>query len=212
MKEEKGAGREQEEIKVFSIDNIQDIPPAEQMERDAAMLPYKEANITCRIPKEKFSLDSAACRDVILRVIKEEQPICYTYLCKRIAKIFGFGHAGSTVQNAVAVIALQCYSVRAADGTHYVWLNQQSAAGYSSYRGKSPRAINEIPEVEIANAVIEVVKEEFSLPKEKIPTLVARKLGFASAAAKIKEVVGAVICLLEQQNRIRIKDDHVSLP
>lgn len=212
MKEEKGEGREQEEIKVFSIDNIQDIPPAEQMERDAAMLPYKEANITCRIPKEKFSLDSAACRDVILRVIKEEQPICYTYLCKRIAKIFGFGHAGSTVQNAVAVIALQCYSVRAADGTHYVWLNQQSAAGYSSYRGKSPRAINEIPEVEIANAVIEVVKEEFSLPKEKIPTLVARKLGFASAAAKIKEVVGAVICLLEQQNRIRIKDDHVSLP
>ena len=39
----------------------------------------------------------------------------------------------------------------------------------------------------------EVIKEEFSLPKDKIPTIAARKLGFSSAGAKICDVINNVI-------------------
>ena len=49
------------------------------------------------------------------------------------------------------------------------------------------------------NVIKEVVEEEFSLPKDKIPTLAARKLGFSSAGTKINEVVKEALLLLEKK-------------
>jgi len=91
------------------------------------------------------------------------------------------------------------------------WLDEESASGYECYRAPSPRSMTEIPAIEIANAIKEVVKEEFSLPKEKIPTIAARKLGFSSAGAKICDVIHKTIDLLAKNSVVVINNGLVSL-
>ncbi len=61
------------------------------------------------------------------------------------------------------------------------------------------------------NAVREVVEEEFSVPKDKIPPLAARKLGFARTGPKIYDVVLVAIDLLEKAGIITINNDYISL-
>jgi len=61
------------------------------------------------------------------------------------------------------------------------------------------------------NAVKEVLREEFSLPKDKIPSVTARKLGFSTAGIKIAEVVRKVLLLMEQEGTIVVNNDQVLL-
>jgi hypothetical protein len=60
------------------------------------------------------------------------------------------------------------------------------------------------------NAVREVILEEFSLPKEKIPTIAARKLGFSNAGAKIAETINAVLDMMLRNSDIREVNGMVS--
>jgi hypothetical protein len=90
-------------------------------------------------------------------------------------------------------------------------LDKESAEAFQGYRAPSPRSITEIPAVEIANAIQEVIEEEFSLPIDKIPTIAARKLGFSSAGAKINETIKKVLLSLEKNATIVINNDLVSL-
>ena len=149
---------------------------------------------------------------MIKRILKDEQPVTESYLCKRFAKALGFGHAGANIQRAVSFALSGLYQdPLSACGVYSFWLNEESAKGYRGYRAPSPRSITEIPTIEIVNAIKEVIEEEFSLPKDKIPTIAARKLGFSSAGAKISEVIKAVLTLLEQNAVIINNNGLVSL-
>ena len=56
-----------------------------------------------------------------------------------------------------------------------------------------------------------MVEEELSLPKDKIPTIAVRKLGFYSAGAKINEIIMAVLDLLEKNGKVSINNDYVKM-
>lgn len=97
------------------------------------------------------------------------------------------------------------------DGVYSFWLNEKSANDFKGYRAPSNRSIAEIPAIEIENAIKEIVSEEFSLPKDKIPTIAARKLGFSSAGAKISETINKAVDLLETQKVVTVTNGSVSL-
>ena len=201
---------EPQPVKSFSVSELQSAPE-EPATKNAAMQPYVEAeSVSLAVNKDNFNPQNSKVKSIVRNIIKTEQPICQNYLCKRLAKALGFGHAGPNIQATVTWAASSCYLVKSDIGSDYYFVDKKSAEGYNAYRGKSPRTISEIPQIEIVNAILEVVSEEFSLPQDKIPTLAAKKLGFASAAAKIRESINAVISILSSQNRILIKGDNVS--
>ena len=144
--------------------------------------------------------------------MKDEQPATEGYLCKRLARVIGFGHAGANVQRAVSFALSRLYrDPLSVDGINSFWLDEKSVIDYKNYRAPSPRSITEIPTIEIANAIKEVIEEEFSLPKDKIPTIAARKLGFSSAGAKICDVINKTIDLLEKDSVVVIANGLVSI-
>ncbi|MBP5643058.1 MAG: DUF3320 domain-containing protein, partial [Bacteroidales bacterium] len=212
---ESGIIKEKEEDKasyVFDAAKIKDSGISDDVVRNKAMKPYKESNISVVVDKDKFNPFTERNISIVKRILKVEQPATESYLCKRFAKVIGFGHAGANVQKAVsnALTELYCDPL-SVDGIYSFWLDEESAKGYKYYRAPSPRNITEIPAIEIANAIKEVVEEEFSLPKDKIPTIAARKLGFSSAGAKINEVVNAVLETLEKKSVVIISNGLVSL-
>jgi hypothetical protein len=96
------------------------------------------------------------------------------------------------------------------DGIYSFWTDKESADGYRYYRAPSPRTITEIPTVEVANVIKEIVKEEFSLPKDKIPGIAAKKLGFSSTGAKINDVINKTIDLLEKNAILVVTNGQVT--
>ena len=204
---------EEHEPYVFDAEKIKSSVVTEEVVRNKSMMPYRECEIeVSNIDKEAFNPRDRRNVEIIRRILINEQPATESYLCKRLAKALGFGHAGANIQRAVSLAVSGLYrDPVAVNGVNSYWLDSESASGYSFYRAPSPRVITEIPGIEIANAIKEVVGEEFSLPKDKIPTIAARKLGFSSAGAKICEVINTVLMMLEKDNVVVINNGLVSL-
>jgi hypothetical protein len=202
---------EPQPVKSFSVSELQSAPE-EPATKNAAMQPYVEAeSVSLAVNKDNFNPQNSKVKSIVRNIIKTEQPICQNYLCKRLAKALGFRHAGPNIQAAVTWAASSCYLVKSDIGSDYYFMDKKTAEDYKSYRGKSTRSITEIPQVEIANAILEVVSEEFALHQDKISTLAAKKLGFASAASKIRETINAVISILTSQGKLVVKNDSVTI-
>ena len=202
---------EAKDVSTFSVKSLK-AKAEEDISKNAGMVPYIEAEIVDYPGGKYYFYPEDPChKETILDILTVEQPACFNYLCKRLAKSLGFGHAGSNIQAAVTHATKGCYKVKSKITSDYYFIDKETADNYKSYRGKSPRSIAEIPQVEIENAIIEVVREEFALPQDKIPTLAAKKIGFASAASKIREAINSTILILIDQNRIIAKDNFVTL-
>ena len=198
---------------VFDADKIKEAGISDSVIRNKALRAYKECEISVmNVDKESFNPYDEKYGRIIKKILKDEQPATEGYLCKLLARALGFGHAGANVQRAVSFALSGLYQdPLSVNGIYSFWLNEESAKGYQGYRAPSPRSITEIPAIEIVNAIKEVIEEEFSLPKDKIPTIAARKLGFSSAGAKICEVINAVLIMLEQNAFISNSNGLVSL-
>ena len=198
---------------VFDAERIKESGIPDSVVRNKALRPYNECEIeTKNVDKDSFNPYDERYAKIIKSILKDEQPATESYLCKRFAKAIGFGHAGANVQRAVSFALSSLYQdPLSIDGIYSFWLDEKSAIDYKSYRAPSPRSITEIPTIEIANAIKEVIYEEFSLPKDKIPTIAARKLGFSSAGAKICDIINKTIGLLEKNSVVVITNGSVPL-
>ena len=200
-------------LKAFCTDHIKKTDILKEPERNQGQIPYIEAEVTVpAIDKAAYDPTAAYNTKVIRQILAKEQPITEGYLCKRVARLFGFGHAGANIQKAVSIAMTKFYrDPLSLGGVSSLWLDETSSKDYKTYRSPSPRSITEIPVCEVMNAVNEVILEEFSLPKEKIPTIAARKLGFSNAGAKIVETIYAVLDIMLQKGDIREVNGMLSL-
>ena len=197
----------------FSVDSIRESQTIEGPKRNEKQRPYVEANIAPPVTdKLTYNPERRYNETYIRSFLTAEQPMLDSYLCKRLAKLFGFSHVGANIQRGVELAGAKFYRVPLACGEGYtLWLDEQSALSFDYYRSPSPRTITEIPEVEIMNAIKEVISEEFSLPKDKIPALTARKLGFSNTGAKISEAVTSLLDLMTRQQIIKETNGLVAL-
>lgn len=198
---------------VFDNDKIKEEKISETETRNQGQRPYVECNIAnISINKEFYNPFDEINGRIIRKILKVEQPVTESYLCKVLARTLGFGHAGVNIQRAVSIVASNLYQdPLSVGGILSFWLSEDDARNFKGYRAPSLRSIMEIPAIEIANAIKETLKEEFSLPSDRIPTIVARKLGFSNAGAKINETIKAVLFLLAQNSEILVNNGFVSL-
>ena len=200
-------------LKAFSSENFNKTDVIKEPEKNQGQIPYVEAEVTVpAIDKSAYDPTASYNAKVIRQILAKEQPITENYLCKRLARLFGFGHAGANVQKAVTLATSKFYrDPLSLGGVSSLWLDEEKSKDYKAYRSPSPRSITEIPVREVMNAVREVILEEFSLPKEKIPTIAARKLGFSNAGAKITETINAILDMMLRNSDIREVNGMVSL-
>ncbi len=198
---------------VFDDRQIQQSKAHQPDQRDQKMKPYEEAKVSyVQTDKSLFRPEDPKCREIIREIVRIEQPITESYLGKRLAKSLGYSYASTNVMKAIELATRSLYREKSVvDGEPCYWLEKKYADAYTFYRSGSPRSISEIPAVEVVNAVKEVIQEEFSLPKSRIPSVVAKKLGFGSVGSKISETVNNVLNWLEQCGVINVNGEMVSM-
>ncbi len=214
------AGKDQEspaEIRqpayVFDASRIRQTEVRDEELRDRCMMPYTEAVILNYEVEDKstFNPEDRSNKAVVFEIVRMEQPITEHYLAKRLAKTLGYVSPSKNIMKALEIATRSFYRENSpVDGQPVYWLEKRYADAYAYYRSPSPRAINEIPSIEIINAVKEVLREEFSAPISKISGAVLKKLGF-NFGPKLSEAVMDVVNWMIQKGIITVSGEMASL-
>ena len=158
--------------------------------------------------KLKFNEESTVLRqrvtERISRLLDKEQPIMNTLVYKRMAEYLGLTRAGQRVQEYLDVI-LMAHAYRDPrsdkDGDIY-WKSASDADGYDSYRTGGNRDANDIPVIEAANAVVDIIQQNISVPMDELKRVTALQLGFTRRGAKVDALTERAVRLLLREQRI----------
>lgn len=128
------------------------------------------------------------------RVIAAEAPITEALLTRRVLQGFGITRAGSRIQGRTQAILNQLNCRRTAQGnTVLFWRQDQDPAAFAEYRpagtGIHAREAGDVPLVEVAQAVSQVLAEQIGLPEEDLIRETARKLGYARSGSQVIAMV-----------------------
>ena len=95
--------------------------------------------------------------------------------------------------------------------TRVIWLDSNASEGFAGYRQAAGRDISEIPMCEIENVVIETIKEQFSIDRESIKLIAARKLGFSRRGAKVDSALSQAVDNLVIARKVTETGGKISL-
>lgn len=168
------------EKQVFDISN------EEVAEAESNALEYKTYSPTTKSAK----MSTHALMEAILKV---EQPVTLNYLCRQICKCKSIARVTPTLQNEVYEEAYKRFALDDVNGETTIWLDKESKSSFVGYRQNSGRDITDIPMIEISNVVLEAVKEQFSINKDSLSLIAAKKLGFTRRGPKVEQALNSAL-------------------
>lgn len=146
-------------------------------------------------------------------VIRNEQPIMYTLLCKRVANEIGISRVTSTSQDIVD----QCigrYFSKADRGTKVICENETFFNEWNAYRpNKNPprrRSIEDIPSIELEVVIIETVEHNVSISEDNLTLRAAQRMGFARRGTNVDAALKDVLNKLIKEGKLKENDCLIS--
>lgn len=180
------------------------VPTESVIERDAdgpgedsevAVTLYTEANF--EVPKDASLTDVRVDKlaEFARRVIEIEGPVHRTEVARRLCTLWGYSRLGNRIEDAVERGIEYLLKARAiADSYGFVSIAGQqivTVRSRSATRSAGLRKPEFLPPVEIEEAVQRAVNRNIGSTREEVTTEVARKLGFGSTSAKLREAIEA---------------------
>lgn len=143
-------------------------------------------------------------------IVKAEQPITFNLLCRRVAEVTGKPRVTPTIQQAVQDIVDKLYVTNDRNSS-VVYLSADDAAAFSGYRINSNRDINEIPLIEIENALLEVVRQQVSLAADNATLIAAKQLGFTRRGTNVESAFHNAIDGLVNEGKLVVENDKLKI-
>jgi len=188
--------------------------------RPGPVLLEVEGRETTLGPPEAFH-DPAAdelIRQCLRGLIAREAPIHLDRLCRGVAAAFSIERIGARVRRRVEdVLQTLPEEERPIIRSGFVWAAGQQPTEWRLFRVPSPgssnhRSIDEIPIVEIANAMRHVLEREISLPRDDLVRETAHLLGIGRAGKHVRSRVASALAHLEEAGGCLLQDERVILP
>ncbi len=146
----------------------------------------------------------------IKAVIKQEQPVTLNTICKRIAELFSQSRALHIQQEVKEVADNVAYrDPSSPEANPYYWDTADAALDYDKYRKGSGRDIDEIPMIEIKNAVRLAVRQQLSVPTEDLKRQIVKILGYSRRTPKLDEAIMRAVNSLVEAKTLVIEDGQV---
>ena len=186
-----------ESPKLFSDDNFYDFSY------------YQETDIY-KIPK--VSNYETYLTDTINYVVKEEAPIHFELLCKRVAPLFGNQKVTAKVKNWVESIINSNLKNVVTEKDNFVWHKKNNAikVRIPSVSGEG-RVINYISTEELEEAMVVIAGKSFGISKNDLYIIVARAFGFSRTGSSIIQAMETACSQLLDNGRLRDVDGKIVL-
>jgi hypothetical protein len=91
----------------------------------------------------------------------------------------------------------------------FFWLNEEQYKSYDTFRPKSNRDATDLPPVEVANGIKQIMQEQISLPVGDLERITAQLFGFAHMNSAVKMAVNNGIAEAIKRNYIIVNDGKV---
>lgn len=119
-----------------------------------------------------------------------------TLLYKRILQIWNIPRITSRLQTIVDSQLTNVYKDPLSNETKTYWIDKKAAQNYTSYRINSNRDIQDIPIIEVMNATLYVIEQQFSMPLEDLKKVTSQVLGFSRKGANMDAIMEEAIRIL----------------
>ncbi len=152
----------------------------------------------------------------ITEVANAEGPISYSLLCRRIVQAWGMSKVGSRIDARIreASTGVQLRTTQCGTVTYY-WPETIDPAQYRTFRvsgddKQTRRDAEDISPEEVANAALEVLRKQISLPEADLIHEVAHLFGFQRTGASVEQHLRHGIArLLQSGNASRGAEGHI---
>lgn len=179
-----------------------DISQEKISEKPTLSIEYKRAEL----PDDAmtYKTDSTA---LVRLIISAEQPITFSYLCRRFCEMRGLSRVSPTVQRDVSNTLGSFYK----DGTDTLWLSKSDKNDYANYRPNSDRDISSIPQIELINAMKEVLTEQIAIDENSLRLAGARKLGFTRRGSNVEDAFLAALNLMMETGQVESVGNNIRI-
>ncbi|MCQ2196304.1 MAG: DUF4011 domain-containing protein [Bacteroidaceae bacterium] len=162
--------------------------------------PYIEfkANAASKAKVQKESI----CKDIVAA----EQPISMMQLCRKVCALREMQRVTPTLQSEVANYCANNLYTQADRQGQVVWLDQASSMNYPWYRPDTMRDIADIPMIEIKNAVLEAITEQFSIATDNLSLIAVKKLGFTRRGNNVDAAFRIAVDELVKEGLVKEED------
>ena len=167
---------EQEDLKI--VENKEVSPVPETITRD-----YNVANLSPqRVDSAKFS--QGCYTDIVVNdvrtIIEAEAPISRRLLIKRLINNYGISRNGVRINTYLTEVFEDMGLVTSGVEDIFYWKDKEQLENYFGYRLASEREALDIAPEEVAQAIIQVIKEQFAIDESGLIIETSRLFGYAS--------------------------------
>ncbi|MDR1680500.1 MAG: DUF3320 domain-containing protein [Prevotellaceae bacterium] len=122
----------------------------------------------------------------ISKVIETEAPVSRPVVCKRVLKAWR-SRMGRRIDRYFETLFRQLpyYRETGIYDPDFFWLNEEQYRSYRAYRPESTRDAPDLPPLEIANGIRQMLSEQISLPAGDLIRVTIQLFGFSHAGIKI---------------------------
>jgi len=149
---------------------------------------------------------------IISDIIKVEQPIMLTTLAKKISTLRGMPRVIPSLMDDITTYVKYYHFMEKDRDSWVVWADEVSSKDYPWYRLEDTREIQDIPTIEIKNAIMEVITEQFAIGTEALTLIAAKKLGFSRRGTKVESSIQKALAQLKTENMIIEEGGKIKLP
>ncbi|WP_290391433.1 DUF4011 domain-containing protein [Paramuribaculum intestinale] len=145
--------------------------------------------------------------ELMHNIISIEQPICFTYLCRRISSLRNIPRMSQAMVRNLRIQTDRFYT----DNSDALWISPDDSHEYVWYRYDSGRDISDIPDVELANVATEVLTEQVAINTVDLIFMASRKLGFSRRSTNIDAAFQRVLTDMKSSDTIEYVGENIRL-
>ena len=180
-------------------------------------LPYKLAKLAKvkgGIPvNEVIAKHEATVRKELAEILSVEQPVTLNWLSKRIAEHWEVSNTAALrtwISRLVTTIPNAYTDAINKNENPIYWNDFEESIGYDKYRKESERAIDEIPLVEVMNAMKESVEQQVAVPVDDLVKHATKIFGFIRTTPKILASANKAVEMMKKLSWITVDENGIA--
>ena len=173
----------------FVDDDIEDSEQTEEDDKNEIVVPNSNAKeyVTGNLPirfadsamfSQGYYTDSVV--EDIRAILDAEAPISRRLLIKRLINNYGISRNGVRINSYLTEVFEDMGLITSGTEDIFYWKDKEQLENYSGYRLASERESLDIAPEEVAQAILQVLKEQFAIDEDGLISETARLFGYAS--------------------------------
>ena len=178
---------------------------------------YKQVKLTkvkTGIPvTEMMAKHESMVKKHLSEMLSIEQPVTLNWLCRRIAEHWEVSNSAALKkwisQLVVTIPGAYTDAINKNENPIY-WCDFEDSIGYDKYRKDSERAIDEIPLVEVMNAMKESVEQQVAVPVDDLVKQATKIFGFTRTTPKILAIANKAVEMMKKLSWITVDENGIA--